>query len=126
MHGSFDTFAIETLPFDAILNLDRALRTARSTVLAFGRHGELAWSILLELAPAADGLGFADFVRFQIEGCSRTDFIACLSELSDAGLIAGETGVPIAPGGAVRMTPQGHAKIAAVLALALAILRRSK
>lgn len=124
MHGSFETIELESLPFEDVLRLDRALRTAREKVLSFGKLGDALWSILLELAAAANGLDFETLEAGLRNSHGHTVTLACLSTLEEAGLVQGEGdgGLPLLSH--MRITALGRGRIDAVLATALAMLRR--
>lgn len=124
MHGSFEAIDLESLPFEDVLRLDRALRHARETVLAFGKLGDALWSILLELAATRDGLDFDTLEDNLSASHGQTAMLACLSTLEEAGLVRGDDNAQLPLLSHVHITALGRSRIDAVLATALVVLRR--
>lgn len=125
MHAPYETPAgIDNLSFEAILRLDAALRRARHNVLGATQLTDAQWTVLAELAASHDGIAFEGLESGAGRAMGRPMLLASLSGLQEAGLIAGhkeESGPLLSH---LRLTPEGYARVDAVVGAALAIARR--
>lgn len=124
MHAPYDSATLTTLSHGAVLRLDWALRRALEKVLAVGQLAGPLWAVLVELASSADGMSFEAFEAGPARHLGRPLLLACLSTLQETGLIDGHKGESLPLLSHVRITPEGHDKIAEVIDTAQAILRR--
>ena len=125
MHAPYETQAgIDNLSFEAILRLDAALRRARQNVLGASQLTDAQWTVLAELGASHNGIAFEGLESGPGRAMGRPMLLACLSGLQEAGLIAGhqEDSGPLLSH--LRLTPQGYARVDAVVGAALAIARR--
>jgi hypothetical protein len=126
MHGSYDTDLTGASRADDLIEIDRAMRTAREAAFKAGSLSDSLWSLLLAIAAHDDGLSFNQIAEGAAQSLGRSTLMRCLALLEERGLITGSIQGPAALLTHVSAAAKGRLLIGSVLADAQSRLRASQ